>query len=125
MGRPAMTTSQSLGDWLGDGAVAGVEAAEALARLRNVMFDRDAQPIRLGRYTELEPLGRGGMGVVYRARDEVLGRPVALKVLRVDHAIDRRRLVSEARAMAQLNDDHVVRVFDVGEHEEETFVAME
>ena len=71
-----------------------------------------------GRYVIERMLGAGGMGVVFAARDELLHRPVALKVIRsqADRLAD-ARLVREARAMARLSHPNVVQVFDVGEAE--------
>jgi predicted Ser/Thr protein kinase len=73
---------------------------------------------RLGPYEILAPIGSGGMGEVYRARDTRLGRDVALKVLPEDLANDpsrRQRFEQEARAVAALNHPNIVAVFDVGE----------
>lgn len=99
-------------------------------------------PRHLGRYEVRGELGRGGMGVVYRARDPDLGRDVALKILRLDQrSLDERsrgvaRLVREAQAMAQLSHPNVISVFDVGTFDDpaallfgapgvQVFVAME
>jgi len=81
---------------------------------------------KLGRYTLVERLGSGAMGVVWRAEDPHLGRHVALKLLRrADEALT-ERLVREARAMAQVNHPNVVTVYEVGEAEDGTsFIAME
>jgi predicted Ser/Thr protein kinase len=79
----------------------------------------------LGRYTLVERLGAGAMGVVYRATDRELGRDVALKQLhRPDEALT-DRLVREARSMAQVNHPNVVAVYDVGAAEGVTYIAME
>jgi hypothetical protein len=78
---------------------------------------------QLGRYLLLARLGAGGMGVVYAAYDPELDRRVALKVLR--HARAGTRLRDEARAIAKLAHPNVVAVHDVGEVDEEVFVAME
>ncbi len=67
---------------------------------------------QVGRYRVLEPLGAGGMGTVFRARDPELGRDVALKVLHVGDGDD-RSLLTEARALAALSDPNVVGVFGV------------
>src|SRR5579864_288819 len=81
----------------------------------------------LGRYRVLAELGRGGMGVVYRALDTSLNREVALKVLpaaTVSDA-DRRRLLREAQTASQLDHAHIGVVHEVGEADGVTFVAME
>jgi predicted Ser/Thr protein kinase len=80
---------------------------------------------KLGRYLIVERLGAGAMGVVYRAEDSDLGRSVALKQLhRPDEALT-TRLIREARSMAQVNHPNVVAVYDVGEVDDTTYIAME
>ncbi|HTJ40471.1 MAG TPA: protein kinase [Kofleriaceae bacterium] len=81
----------------------------------------------LGRYVLIEELGRGGMSVVYIAYDPQLDRRVALKVVRGDKlsAAHRARLHREAQALARLSHPNVVTVFDVGDLDDDTFVAME
>ncbi len=71
----------------------------------------------LGPYEILVPLGSGGMGDVYKARDPRLGRDVAIKVLPEAFARDpdrSRRLRGEARAIAELNHPHICQLYDVG-----------
>jgi predicted Ser/Thr protein kinase len=83
---------------------------------------------RIGRYEVTGVLGRGGMGIVYEARDPALDRRVALKVMRADLAVaaaGSERLVREARALARLAHPNVVAVHDVGEDGGRLFVAME
>jgi serine/threonine protein kinase/Tol biopolymer transport system component len=83
---------------------------------------------RLGPYDIVSPLGAGGMGVVYRARDTRLGRDVAIKVLPPDVADDPDRLARfqrEARATAALSHPNVLAVFDVGKQDGTTFMVTE
>src|SRR5512134_327158 len=83
---------------------------------------------RLGPYEILAPLGAGGMGEVYRARDTRLGREVAVKVLPEKFAQDPerlRRFEGEARSASALSDPHIVTVFDVGEANGIHFFASE
>ncbi|HEX5273610.1 MAG TPA: protein kinase [Gemmataceae bacterium] len=79
---------------------------------------------RLTRYRILAELGRGGMGVVYRAHDTQLNRDVALKAVRTDLAGTTERFLREARAMAAVRHDHVVEVYDFGEENGIRFLAM-
>ena len=87
-----------------------------------------------GNYDVLEEIGRGGMGVVYRARQRAAGRIVALKVLRPDRleslprdtqtsAMDRFR--HEAQAAARLEHDHIVTVYEVGQVDDQQFFSMQ
>src|SRR5262245_2433492 len=83
---------------------------------------------RLGGFEILGPLGAGGMGEVYRARDTRLGREVALKVLPESLAADKSRLSrfeQEARAASALNHPNIVSIFEIGREGETTFIAME
>jgi serine/threonine protein kinase len=81
----------------------------------------------LGRYVVLEPLGRGGMGVVYAAYDPALDRRVAVKLLRRASRDEKeqQRLLREGKVMARLSHANVVTVLDVGTIAERLFVAME
>ena len=86
---------------------------------------------RIGRYFVLDVLGKGAMGVVYRAYDPELERAVALKVVNPRYAARRdadearARLVSEARALARLSHPNVTAIYDVGVHGEHVYLAME
>jgi len=82
----------------------------------------------LGHYRVLEQIGTGGMGEVYRARDERLGRDVALKLVHPSSAKDHdrlRRFELEARSAASLNHPNIVAVYDIGFHEEMPFIVTE
>src|SRR5574341_769406 len=79
-----------------------------------------------GRYRLDSQIGRGGMGVVYRATDLELRRRVAVKVILENSSDDaRNRLIREARAAAALNHPHIVSVYDVGEANGLPFFVME
>jgi Tol biopolymer transport system component len=83
---------------------------------------------RLGPYEILSPLGAGGMGKVYKARDTRLGREVAVKVLPEEFARDverLRRFEGESRSASALSDPHIVTVYDVGEANGVHFFASE
>jgi Tol biopolymer transport system component/predicted Ser/Thr protein kinase len=83
---------------------------------------------RLGPYEILAPLGAGGMGEVYRARDAKLGRDVAIKVLPAERAADperRRRFEQEARSASALNHPNILTIYDIGSSGETTYIAME
>ncbi len=86
-------------------------------------------PTRLGRFTVLELLGQGGMGVVYACYDGELDRKVAVKLLQKQKPqnleVARVRLLREAQAMARLSHPNIVMVLDVGSVDEQMFVAME
>ncbi len=83
---------------------------------------------RLGAYEVLAPLGAGGMGEVYRAKDSRLGREVALKVLPASVASDRDRLSrfeQEARAASALNHPNIVTIHEIGREGDTAYIAME
>jgi len=94
-------------------------------------MSRESRPISAGdilrnRYRLDAQIGRGGMGVVYRATDLELMREVAVKVISEDSTADaRQRLIREARAAAALNHPNIVSVYDVGEENGTPFFVME
>jgi eukaryotic-like serine/threonine-protein kinase len=82
----------------------------------------------LSHYRIEEEIGRGGMGVVYRAIDTRLQRPVAIKTLTAEATADAdriRRFVQEARSASALNHPHIVTIYEVDEADGTTFIAME
>ena len=94
----------------GDGLVKGITAG-----------------VQIAGYRLAEEIGRGGMAVVFRARDEKLGRQVALKILAPALAADeafRQRFIRESRAAAAVDDPHIVPVFEAGESGGVLFIAM-
>src|SRR4029079_15724772 len=109
-------------------------AADQIPHARRVAVDRHAGAIRpmtserglriatgttVGHYEIVGWLGAGGMGDVYRARDERLGRDVAIKMIAETFAGDAtrvRRFEQEARAAGQLNHPNILAVYDVGLH---------
>src|SRR5512143_1551090 len=83
---------------------------------------------RLGPYEILAPLGAGGMGEVYRARDTRLGREVAVKIIHPRFAADAdqlRRFEREARAASQLDHPSILVVHDVGSHDGSPYIVSE
>ncbi len=83
---------------------------------------------KLGPYEILAPIGAGGMGEVYKARDVRLERTVAIKILPPDMASDpdrRRRFEQEARTVAALNHPNIVAVYDVGVQDDTVYLVQE
>ena len=115
---PAMLVLEELGS--GDGSPAERRSGQSPGA--------DSTPMRLGDYLVLRPIGSGGMGVVYEAIQESLGRHVALKVFPShlgQDAIRLERFHREARAAARLHHNHIVPVFGVGEHEGLHYYTMQ
>lgn len=85
-------------------------------------------PAKLGNFLLRSEIGQGGMGTVYLARDESLGRDVALKVLRAEYGTDPRfydQLVREAQAAASLNHPNVVQIYSFGQEKSQPYIVME
>jgi predicted Ser/Thr protein kinase len=83
---------------------------------------------RIGKYAVTGRIGRGGMGMVYRAYDEVLEREVAVKTLTLEGSLDdesRRRFAIEAKAAARLQHPNIITVYELGEDRGLPFIAME
>src|SRR6516165_10905878 len=83
---------------------------------------------KLGPYEIQSPLGAGGMGEVYRARDTRLDRTVAIKILPThlsDNPEFKQRFEREARAISSLNHPHICHLYDIGSHGGTDFLVME
>ena len=83
---------------------------------------------RLGPYEILAPIGAGGMGEVWRAKDPRLGRDVAIKVLPASFSADAdrlRRFEQEAKAAGVLNHPNITAVYDIGSHDDAPYVVQE
>ena len=83
---------------------------------------------KIGRYEVIERVGRGGMGVLYRGRDPVLDREVAIKLMSGDFSSDeaaRARFFREARAAARLQHRNIVTIYEFAEDHDTAFIAME
>lgn len=85
-----------------------------------------------GRYKVVETIGKGAMGMVYKGMDHAIDRPVALKTIRLDFAVDpseveelKVRLVREAKAAGKLSHPNIVTIYDVGHQGEFQYIAME
>lgn len=105
---------------------------EGLSRAGKVLFNSLEQRMfgqsdvqRLGRYHLIDTLGRGAMGIVYRAYDPDLDRRVAVKVVTLDGDEARARMTREAKVLAKLNHPNVVTVHEVGNDGDDVFVVME
>ena len=106
----------------------GSEDGPRSARTSDLLQAGQPLPERLGDYRILREIGRGGMGVVYEAQQESLGRHVALKVLtqhRHMNSVQMIRFQREARAAASLHHTNIVPVFGVGVHEGFHYYAMQ
>lgn len=96
-------------------------------------FSSNNSPERIGKYTILEEIGRGGMSVVYKAIDHVLNREVAIKELTISEkpfppsVIDdvTKRFIKEAQVIAMLRQDNIIKVFDVLEEKNKHYMIME
>jgi serine/threonine-protein kinase len=87
---------------------------------------------RIGRYEILDELGRGAMGVVYKARDTKIGREVAIKTIRLSDKVDpsevnalRERLFREAQSAGRLSHPGIVTIYDIAEEDDLAYISME
>ena len=89
---------------------------------------RPSRPERIGRYRIVERIGRGAMGVVYAAHDEMMDREVAVKVMMTDLEAEpeiRARFMREAQVSASLAHRNIVTIYDIGEDNGRLFIVME
>ncbi len=93
---------------------------------KSLQFDsQELYPQQFGAYELLEELARGGMGVVYKAKQSGLDRIVALKmILGIQESHAAKRFIQEARATASLDHPNIVPIFDVGEHDGRLYFTM-
>ena len=85
-------------------------------------------PARFANFILLDQLGKGGMGAVYKAYDETLGRTVAIKVMQQSIGQDRvfvEQFLQEARALAAINNPHIVQIYSYGEENGQPYIVME
>ncbi|MFG2354620.1 serine/threonine-protein kinase [Streptomyces sp. NPDC048521] len=108
------------------------EAERAGTSRQETRQDKNERRLLAGRYRLGDVLGRGGMGTVWRAEDETLGRTVAVKELRFPSNIDeeeKRRLITrtlrEAKAIARIRNNSAVTVFDVVDEDDRPWIVME
>lgn len=106
-----------------------IERDRVFSEVGAALFPGEFSGLKVGRFEVVSRIGSGAMGIVYEARDEELGRRVALKLLEpwADGETEQRRLrlAREARALARLSHPNVVQVYEVGTHGDQLFVAME
>src|SRR5438093_7459863 len=84
--------------------------------------------LTISHYKIISKIGSGGMGEVFLAEDERLGRKVAIKVLPAEMAANQdrmRRFVQEAKAAAALNHPNIAHIYEIGEEKGTSFIAME
>ena len=123
----AASASEPLSDWIQSHVTAELPSSQRQASARDELGLAPGT-LLAGRYRIVAPLGRGGMGQVYRAEDTKLGQHVALKFLRGTMAGDTallERLLAEVRIGREVSHPNVCRLYDVVEVEGRHFIAME
>ncbi len=113
-----------------DSSRTGTDDMPPLAGTSSSIVDTSWAGKRLGRYKVLSLLGKGGMGVVWRAHDDTLRRDVALKILTatkkaVKNGLNMELFMQEARAVAKLQHPSVVSIFEIANDQGEDFLALE
>ena len=96
-----------------------VDKAPIKYEFANLSFDQ------WDRYKVLDTLGSGGTAIVYKAFDAVLNRHVALKFLLGDDTVEEKRLLQEARAQAQIEHDHICKIYEIGTFSGKQYIAMQ
>src|SRR5262245_49355055 len=119
-------------DSLSDGVLAALRRQAGVASADTVAYGSSAATApatapapAIPGYDVLGLLGRGGMSLVWKARDRRLGRLVAVKCLRADSAADVERFRAEAGAVVRLQHPHIVQIFEVGEWRGQPFLTLE
>lgn len=104
-----------------------VEDRAMLAKVKASVLGMEPEDVLIGRYKVLRILGHGNVGKIIEAHDPQLGRTVAIKLHKqaMPTLEQRNRMLREAKMLAQVVHDNVVRVYDAGEHEQRVYVVME
>ncbi|BBM82103.1 serine/threonine-protein kinase [Candidatus Uabimicrobium amorphum] len=96
------------------------------AQIREIQLTlKDGKSVHINRYQIIEEIGRGGMGVIYKAQDTLSRRTVAMKVMLHANATCHERFMREARAIARLQHPNIISLYDVGSSEKHTYFTME